>query len=86
MAQIKIQQEANAVLFGNAYCDTGYIFTWDYGLPYRPDFLTRAFQQQLAKLGLPKMRYHNLRHSTASILCGKGWKTPLHLKPKRPIG
>lgn len=73
LTQIKAEQEANAILFGNEYCETGYIFTWDNGLPYRPDFLTRAFQSQLKKVGLPKMRYHDLRHSTASILYDKGW-------------
>ena len=43
------------------------------GVPYRPDSLTRSFKRALARHGLPQMRYHDLRHSTASILVDKGW-------------
>lgn len=41
----------------------------------RPDVLTRAFQRRLVKMGFEKMRFHDLRHSTASILFDKG--TPI---------
>ena len=38
----------------------------------RPDFITKSFQKHLVKSGLPKMRFHDLRHSTASILFDRG--------------
>lgn len=40
---------------------------------YRPDCVTRSFQRALKRHDLPVMRFHDLRHSTASILFDKGW-------------
>ena len=73
LLEVKAEQDANREMMGNCYQDTGYIFPWDNGLPYRPDYLTRVFQAQLKKTSLPKMRFHDLRHSCASILYDKGW-------------
>lgn len=50
-----------------------YIFSREDGTPWRPDCLTRTFQRQLKRINLPKMRFHDLRHSTASILFDIGW-------------
>ena len=50
-----------------------YLFCHEDGSVWRPDCLTRTFQRQLARQGLPKMRFHDLRHSTASILFDRGW-------------
>lgn len=50
-----------------------YIFCHSDGTVWRPDTLTRTFQRELARIGLPKMRFHDLRHSTASILFDRGW-------------
>ena len=38
----------------------------------RPDCLTRGFERKLIKSGFPVMRFHDLRHSTASILFDRG--------------
>lgn len=40
---------------------------------YTPDYITWGFQRVLKNNHLHKMRFHDLRHSTASILYGKGW-------------
>lgn len=53
--------------------DVEYINTWEDGRVFRPDYVTRAFQRVLASHDLPKMRFHDLRHSTASILFDMGW-------------
>lgn len=66
-------QNNNRKIFGDAYKDSDYIFTWDDGTLYRPDYITRGFQRVLKAHGLPIMRFHDLRHSTASILYDKGW-------------
>ena len=50
-----------------------YICVWEDGRLMRPDYVTKAFQKVLQAHGLPKMRFHDLRHSTASILFDKGW-------------
>lgn len=50
-----------------------YLFTWADGRLFRPDDVTRGFQRALAAQGLPRMRFHDLRHATASILFDRGW-------------
>lgn len=50
-----------------------YICVWSDGRLMRPDYVTRGFQRVLKKNGLPIMRFHDLRHSTASILFDRGW-------------
>ncbi len=50
-----------------------YINCWENGRLLRPDYVTKAFGNQLAKAGIAKMRFHDLRHSTASILFDQGW-------------
>ena len=67
------RQERNKREFGTAYKTSDYIFTWDDGTLYRPDYVTRGFQRVLKAHGIPIMRFHDLRHSTASILYDKGW-------------
>lgn len=52
--------------------NTEYIFVWEDGRSIRPDYVTKAFRNHLKNCGLPKMRFHDLRHSTASILFDRG--------------
>ena len=59
--------------FADRRSDTEYINIWSDGRLFRPDYVTRAFQRVLASHGLPAMRFHDLRHSTASILFDMGW-------------
>ena len=73
LLSLREQQDANKKLFGKAYEDSDYIFTWPNGRLFRPDYLTKRFQAVLGNLGLPHMRFHDLRHSCASILYDKGW-------------
>lgn len=57
----------------NSPVDSEYIFCHDDGTSLRPDSTLKSFQAVLRKNNLPKMRFHDLRHSTASILLDKGW-------------
>ena len=38
----------------------------------RPNYLTEYFPKYIAKHGMPKMRFHDLRHSCASLLLANG--------------
>lgn len=69
----KAKQEKNKIEHGSAYHQSDYIFTWEDGTLFRPDYITRGFQRVLKAHGFPAMRFHDLRHSTASILYDKGW-------------
>ncbi len=73
LLELKAKQEEYKKLFGDEYISSDYIFVWEDGKQYRPDYITRGFQRVLKNHGLPKMRFHDLRHSTASILFDKGW-------------
>lgn len=67
------RQQEQAKVLGKQYKKSDYVFTWDDGKTFRPDYITRAFQKVLKRNNLPMMRFHDLRHSTASILYDKGW-------------
>ena len=73
LLKLKDQQDDYKRRLGSSYHMNDYIFKNPNGVPYRPDSLTRSFKRALARHGLPQMRYHDLRHSTASILVDKGW-------------
>ena len=53
-----------------------YLFAGEDGEPLHPDKVTRGFKSVLARHGLPPMRFHDLRHATASILFDAGWSVP----------
>lgn len=71
--QIKGQQEQYRKSFRKQYVDFDYVFTWPDGHLIRPDYITKRFQKVLENNGLADMRFHDLRHSCASILYDKGW-------------
>ena len=60
-------------LIGNSYIDNGYVFTWDDGRILNPDYVSRKFSKILEANNLPHIRYHDLRHTTASLLIAKGY-------------
>ena len=72
LLKLREQQDENRKIFGDMYIESDYIFVWKDGKLYRPDYITREFQKVLNKHGLPLMRFHDLRHSTASILYDMG--------------
>lgn len=64
--------EAEQAAQDGAFTLSPYICTDKHGKLLRPDTLTRGFQRTLRRNGLCKMRFHDLRHSTASILYDSG--------------
>jgi integrase len=52
---------------GTAWDDTGLVFTRADGSLVKPDWLTRTFAARAEDAGLPKIRFHDLRHSWATI-------------------
>lgn len=61
-------------LFGKEYIKNDYIFKWENGKPFAPDYITSKFEKLLKKNGLRKIRFHDLRHSCASLLVAKGFQ------------
>lgn len=66
-------KEENRRLFGREYHPSEYIFTWPDGRLISPDHVTRHFSRLLKKYGLPHIRFHELRHSCASLLINEGF-------------
>ena len=57
-------------LCGGSYCKEykDYICVDDMGHLVTPDYVTRVFREMLVKNGFRPIRYHDLRHSCASLL------------------
>lgn len=51
--------------------ESGLVFTTDIGTPISPRNMLRHFKTKLTEAGLPNIRFHDLRHSVASILLEK---------------
>jgi integrase len=51
---------------------TGFVFVTNNGTPFSGRNIDRDFENQLKKAGLPKIRFHDLRHTCASFLLAKG--------------
>jgi integrase len=49
-----------------------YVFTSTVGTPLEPRNVVRSFKAVLANAGLPDMRFHDLRHTCASLLLAQG--------------
>ena len=48
------------------------VFTTSIGTPISPRNLVRSFKVLLKRAGLPDIRFHDLRHSCASLLAAQG--------------
>ena len=67
-------QMDNENRFGDQYQHSDYVFTWEDGRPFRADGIYRSFQRVLQRNHFtPVLRFHDLRHSTASILYEQGF-------------
>jgi len=54
------------------YSEDGYVFTSSTGTPLEPDNITHRFPEFLRQRGMRHQRFHDLRHSAASLLLAKG--------------
>lgn len=66
-------EKENRKLFGKEYHENDYIFKWDDGKPFMPDYVTKHFSKLLEKNNLPHIRFHEIRHSCASLLLNENW-------------
>ena len=54
------------------WSESNYVFTTPHGKPIEPSNLTRAFNTQLHNAGLRRIRFHDIRHTTATLLLEQG--------------
>lgn len=73
LLDLKVKENSNRVLFGNEYIDNDYIFKWDNGKMYDPDYVSKKFKKLLKQNNLRVIKFHALRHSCASLLVANGF-------------
>ena len=74
LLNIKSQQEANKKLCGRSYNKDylDYIYVDEIGDRIKPNYITGQFPKLLEKQGFRRIRFHDLRHSCASLLLASG--------------
>ena len=68
------QQNKQRKLCGGSYCRDflGYICVDEMGVLIKPDYISAMFPKLLDRHGLRRIRFHDLRHSCASLLLAHG--------------
>ncbi|MFE5493252.1 tyrosine-type recombinase/integrase [Streptomyces virginiae] len=66
------RQDKERETAGPDWRDNGLVFTTPTGRPLDPANLTRRFRNFLNRAGLRRIRFHDLRHSTATLLLEQG--------------
>ena len=74
LIETKKKQEENRKKCRRSYCKdyADYICVDETGMLLKPDYLTQHLQIIIQKNGLKKIRFHDLRHSCASLLISNG--------------
>jgi integrase len=68
----RAHQSQERLLAGTQWQDSELIFTTGRGTPLDPHYLLWDFQRVLKRAGVPHVRFHDLRHSAASLLLAQG--------------
>jgi integrase len=66
------RQAEERLAFGAGYRDHGRVFTRPGGEPLNPDAVSIQFKRRAARLGLPPVRFHDLRHGWATMALEAG--------------
>ncbi|MFF0122953.1 tyrosine-type recombinase/integrase [Micromonospora arida] len=66
LRQWRAQQNRERLQWGPAWNDGGWVFTHEDGKPLYPDSVGRTFRKLTDQAGLPRLRFHDLRHTFAT--------------------
>ncbi len=66
------QQLERRLVWGEAWTDSGFVFTREDGAALHPDFASRHFGRLVHRADLPPIRLHDLRHGAATIALAGG--------------
>jgi integrase len=65
-------QAAERLAVGPAWPNSDMVFTRHDGTPLHPEYVRRQFDRRVARAGLPRIRFHDLRHTHATIALQAG--------------
>jgi integrase len=68
----KARQAAEKLAWGAAWQDGGWVFTQEDGRPLHPGAVTKLFYAGVARAGAPRIRLHDLRHTSATLALAGG--------------
>ena len=66
------RQEQERAVAGRQWAEAGLVFTTPIGTPLDGTAVTKGFHELLDRAGLPQRRFHDLRHSCATLLLVQG--------------
>jgi len=72
LRQYKGEQQLQRILLGKPLADSDLVFCHPDGKPLDPGVVSHTFAKVLKKAGLPHIRFHDLRHSHATLLLKGG--------------
>lgn len=74
LKELKKKQTENALLAGDEYYygDADYILVNEMGRLFKPDYISKHYKMMLKQANLRKIRFHDLRHTCATLLLMKG--------------
>ncbi len=72
LSNYKIEQARQREIIDKPLSDNDFVFAHIDGEPIDPDTVTQAFGNILQKAGLPHMRFHDLRHTHATLMLKAG--------------
>ena len=69
----KMKQDREKPCLGSLWQEQGLVFPSSIGTPFNPsNLLNRSFKPLLRRAGLPKIRFHDLRHTFATLMFSNG--------------
>lgn len=68
----RTRQLEDRLAAGSYWTDTGLCFTTRIGTPLEPRNVSRSFKALLRRAAIPESRFHDLRHTAASLLLAQG--------------
>ncbi len=68
LPRYRVQQNQERLLLGTEYENSDLVFAIELGRPRHGNNVWRAFKGLVRKAGLPDMRFHKLRHTSATLM------------------
>lgn len=72
LKRIRVKEIEDRLSLGMRWDESGYVFCRNDGSPIDPDAVTHAFQRVIKTTLLPNIRFHDLRHTHATLMLAQG--------------